>query len=276
VARYVPPRIFGIVATHAPVAAVIRRGPTEWAHLSKWDLATGALERGGWLHARVFPQRCDLSPDGRWLAYLAHRAGWPGDEVYDAISHLPWWTALAAWDEGTTYAQGLRFVDDPAAHALREPDVGTVVTLLERYGLVHRRPRQFAVELDRGWVESDDSPPREAGGPWDENRSVTVSRARPGSPATALRAAGRFAAFRDNRPYDPTTTYELETDGEVVALDVQWADWDHRGRLLLATTAGSLRIHEPDGGHLGPPLVEHDLVPLVPDPQPPPASATRW
>lgn len=52
-------RIFGIPATHAPVVAILTRGPTEWAHVGRWDLERGTFESGAWLHGVL------LSPDPR-------------------------------------------------------------------------------------------------------------------------------------------------------------------------------------------------------------------
>jgi hypothetical protein len=47
--------------------AVLRRGPS---HVGRWDLARGTYEPGAWIRANLYPQRCDLSPDGRWLCYF--------------------------------------------------------------------------------------------------------------------------------------------------------------------------------------------------------------
>ena len=90
------PRIFGIVALQAPVVAVIRRGPTDWMHVSRWDLEAPAYEPGAWLRGTIYPQRCDLSPDGRWFAYFALKASaeWELGATYIVISRLPWVTAL--------------------------------------------------------------------------------------------------------------------------------------------------------------------------------------
>lgn len=83
-ATRVAPRIFCIPAATAPVVAVFRRGPTQWSHLGRWDLAQSRYEPGAWLHGRIFPRRSDLSPDGRWLCYFAHKssATWPQGETY--------------------------------------------------------------------------------------------------------------------------------------------------------------------------------------------------
>jgi hypothetical protein len=73
-----------------------------------------------------------------------------------------------------------------------------------------------------------------------------------------------------------TVRYSLVADGRVRPLaGVQWADWGHDGRLLLATTGGRLQIAD----HSAEAITvawEVDLAPLVPDPSPPPALARRW
>jgi hypothetical protein len=71
-------------------------------------------------------------------------------------------------------------------------------------------------------------------------------------------------------------SYRLERAGAVTALDdLQWADFDARGRLLAATRDGRLQVREFDGRGFRV-VEEHDLRPLRPDPAPPPAWAGRW
>ena len=95
------PRLYCIPATAAPVVAVIRRGPSAWTQIGRWNLDRGTYDAGAWVRARVYPERCDLSPDGRWLAYFTLRGStrpdWPVGATYIAISRLPWLKALAAW-----------------------------------------------------------------------------------------------------------------------------------------------------------------------------------
>ena len=70
--------------------------------------------------------------------------------------------------------------------------------------------------------------------------------------------------------------YWLERDGDVEVLDdLQWADWDAEGQMLVATRAGLLQIRNLASGT--PELVfEADLSALHPDPQPAPAVASEW
>jgi hypothetical protein len=111
--RRPPPRIFIIPATDAEVAIVIRRGPSSWYHLLKWDMEHDKLEPGAWFRGRIYPEKCDVSPDGALLLYLAHqgrKVGTSYTDAWTAVSRLPWLTALGLWPWGTTYGGGGRFL----------------------------------------------------------------------------------------------------------------------------------------------------------------------
>lgn len=278
-----PPRIFGIRATRAPVVAVLCRGPSDWCRVGRWDLETPIWEPGSWLRGRIFPQRCDLSPDGRWLAYCAHRPSsrWAAGTVYSAISRLPWLQSLAAWGAGSTYTRGVHFTSTPAEGGeVGEPDVGSVEPCLRRYGLAWTRPVQFAVERRRGWVEAEDSDPRRAGDSWDVGRTARMTRTRPGArPGGGLRLhlQGRYAAFREGPPHEDPPLYALRRrTGDRILDDVQWADWDDRGRLLVATVDGRLQIRDGPDGAPDRVVFDEELAGEAPDPRPPPPEARSW
>lgn len=240
------PRLFGIVARDAPVAAIIRRGPSGWCRVSRWDLVSGEVEAGAWLHGTIYPQRSDLSPDGRWLCVLILKSGarWLLGDTYVSISRLPSLTSVAAWATNGTWSRGFHFVAR-AEHAVGPPDAGDLAAIGPRYGLAATRPETFAVERRGGWTESAATPPRERSDIWDERRAeaVEMRRARPGAARTELAVTGRHAAFRTFAPTMGRPTYALIDDGTRAALDgVHWADWDHAGRLLAATDAGRLQV----------------------------------
>lgn len=275
------PRLFGIPAARAPVVAVLRRGPSDWSHVGRWDLARGVYEPGAWIHANLYPQRCDVSPDGRWLCYftLKGSARWRAGSTYVAVSRLPWLTALAAWRTCGTWTRGLHFVEDPSVCEVDRPDEGDVGPCRAAFGLAFTRPATYAVERRRGWAETPDTPPRRPGDAWDEDRAdvMKMEKPRPGSDdATRLVVQGRFAAFRAAMPGEAKAVrYALaEPGGERPLEDVQWADWDAAGRLLVATRDGRLQVRDPAAGT--PVRWETDLSRLAPDPQPPPDEARTW
>jgi hypothetical protein len=88
----------------------------------------------------IYPQRCDLSPDGRWFAYFALKASAERElgPTYIAISRLPWLTALAAWGIGSTRRRGMQFVQDRAVQEVDELDLGDLSRVRERYGRLTR------------------------------------------------------------------------------------------------------------------------------------------
>jgi len=272
------PRIFGIPATRAPVVAIVARGPSRWARLGRWDVERDDYQGGAWLSGTVYPQRCDLSPDGRWLAYFALKPSshWKAGWTYVAISRLPWFTALAAWGTDGTWTRGVRFVEDPGRWTVGDPDEGDAGPLRRRFGLEVRRAETFSVERDRGWTETEDTPARAEDDAWDERRArlVTMRKPSPKTGGVRLLVGGRFAAFRDSRNHDPEVWYALEDGGDLRTLDgVQWADWDAGGRLLVATSDGRLQVRDAGGSDVS---WETDLAADDPDPRPPPDDAREW
>ncbi|HEX4699239.1 MAG TPA: hypothetical protein VH857_07770 [Actinomycetes bacterium] len=269
-----PPRLFGIPARDAALVAVLRRGPSDWAHVGRWDLATMTYETGAWLHGTVYPQRCDVSPDGRYLCYFALKAGadWSAGPTYVAVSRLPWLTALAAWGTGGTWTRGLHFVDDRDSWPLEAPDAGDVAPLRRLYGLAVTRPASFAVERRGGWTETDTTPEQAHNDVWDEKRAerIVMQRTNPRG-RVVLTVRGGQAAFRGLPDWFEPPLYALDDD---VVVDVQWADWAPDGRLLVATVDGRLQVRS--GPLYDDVDWEVDLSGLSPDPQPAPPEAADW
>jgi hypothetical protein len=267
-----PPRLFGILARDAPVVAVLRRGPSSWAHIGRWDVAASTYQAGSWLRGTLYPQRCDLSPDGRYLAamVLVGRAHWAPGTTYVAVSRLPWLTALAAWGTQGTWSRGVHFAA-VGEWGLGPPEHGDADPLRSRHGLVVTgTAHTFAVERRGGWVESPGTPPRSPNDMWDERRADQIVMTKPQPYGDAvLSVRGGQAAFRLG-PHDRWAGPAYALDGDPLP-DVQWADWAHDGRLLVATNEGCLQVRDRAAV-----VWDLDLAPLEPDPQPPPPEATRW
>lgn len=276
------PRIFCIPATDASVVAVIRRGPSGWCHLGRWDPGAGTYEPGSWIRGVIYPQRCDLSPDGRWFASFvlkgSIRADWTPGATYVAISRLPWLTALAGWGTGGTWTRGMAIVRrGTAAFRPGPPDAGDPAPLLARYDLELGRPASYAVELARGWAETSDSPPRSDDDPWDVRRAerLEVEKPRPRASGGRLLVAGGYAAHREGQPVQGGVRYRFDGPGGVRPLEgIQWADWAPDGRLLVATAAGELQVRdEPRDAE---PSWRRDLAGMTPSPAEPPPDARAW
>jgi len=273
--KIIPPRIYCIPAKNEPVVAVFRRGPTNWSHVGRWDLVKRCYEPGAWLKGRIFPRRCDLSPDGRFLCYFAHRpsATWEHGEAYVALSKLPWLTALYTSRTCGTWTRGYHFTED------QESGKPEDASLPIPYGLSPIPVVQFANERRRGWSETGDSPRPVPGDAWDEHRNVRIQKRQPGGDRLLCveslgRAGGEFGV--DQAVDGLQVSYWLESDDNIQPLTyVQWADWDQEGYLLVATRSGKLQVWNRDGDGSDP-LFEEDLSLFEPSPVPAPAWAQRW
>jgi hypothetical protein len=262
------------------VGLVFARGPASWWALRRWDLATGELGAATWFHGTLYPRRCDLSPDGRYLYYFALRAvrdewlGQRGVATYSAVSRAPWLTALAAWGEAGTWTRGYHFVDRaPGAPPSLRAEVGDLAQL-RGVDLVPTPVVQYAAERRRGWVEHEASPPRAPGDVWDERRQAVLVRARPrGEGRLVLRDRG-WSPAGNVEGRGPAYTLEHGRRSEPLD-DAAWADWDAVGRLLVATRDGRLEIRRV---HRAGSEVErrYDLGAARPDPRPPPPEAAAW
>lgn len=273
--KQTPPRIYCIPATEAPVAAVFRRGPTNWAHVGRWDLTTGRYEPGAWLGGRLFPRRSDLSPDGQYLCYFAHKPGatWEQGEAYVAISKLPWLTALHSFRTCGTWTRGYSFAEEGDAEC---PEG---MTLPIPYGLRSIPAVQFANERRRGWTEAPDSPARDPRDAWDQQRNARMRKPQPtGARVLCVESLGWAGGeFGQEQAVDGLRVrYSLEGNGDIELLDdLQWADWSREGNLLAATRSGLLQIRRFTGDRADV-IFEEDLSVLSPHPMPAPSWARRW
>jgi hypothetical protein len=273
--RKAPPRIYCIPATKAPVVAVFRRGPSDWSHVGRWDLIQEQYEPGAWLHGRIFPRRSDLSPDGRFLVYFAHKPGvtWEHGETYVGLSKLPWLTALHAFGTCGTWTRGYYFTQDGGC------DDAEDAKLPIPYGLRSSPVVQFVNERRNGWEESPGSPPRDSADIWDQRRNARMRKRQPGGRRVLCveslgRAGGEFGV--DQAVDGLRVLYSLESDGNIECLDnIQWADWDRAGQLLVATQSGKLQVRNLDADRPETKF-EYDLSLFDPNPTPAPFWANRW
>ncbi|HEX5646821.1 MAG TPA: hypothetical protein VFX56_07605 [Nitrospira sp.] len=269
------PRIYCIPATQAPVVAVFCRGPSRWAHVGRWDLAARRYEPGAWLGGRIFPRRSDLSPDGRYLCYFAHKpsATWEHGEAYVALSKLPWLTALHAFGTCGTWTRGYYFTEDGSR------DDVPMEPLPIPCGVRSIPVVQFANERQRGWIEAEDSPARDLRDVWDERRNARMRKPQPhGTRILCVESVGVAGGeFGVDQAVDGLNVrYSLESDGDLELLDdLQWADWSREGHLLVATRSGQLQIRNlvADSPQI---LFEANLSNLDPNPTPSPAWAQSW
>lgn len=135
VVRYAPAvRIHCIVARNAPVAAVLRRGPSKVVQVLKWNLTHDTFEAGQWFRGRLYEHRCDLSPSGSLLLYFAAKRATPF-VTWTAVSRLPYLTALALWPKGDSWGGGGLFDDE---HTVRLHHQSTCMELAPGFSVPDR------------------------------------------------------------------------------------------------------------------------------------------
>ena len=107
-----PCRLHFLLAREAPVGVLLRRGPSRWVRLIKWNVAEDRFEAGQWFKGRIYEKRCDLSPDGTKFIYFAQKINQRtlNDPEYSyawtAISRPPYLTAVALWRKGDCWNGG--------------------------------------------------------------------------------------------------------------------------------------------------------------------------
>lgn len=261
-----PCRLQFAFAAEAPVAVVLRRGPSRWVQMLRWDATADAFEAGQWLHGRIVT--FDVSPDGAHVLYYVSPHARRPPYSWVALSRPPLLTALAVWPMPDSRDTDCAFVDDRHI-AIRPGATGRRPTLapgfrLRRYALAegpYRWDWDWRMRRD-GWTA--DVPPDHPAGwgcyflPWSKP-----------SPD------GRAVLHLQNHQ-GGGRSYQLDTpEGARPLPDATQADWDPRGR-LVAGLAGRLAVlrPEPEGGFGVHVLV--DLNDQRPEPVPPPPGADRW
>jgi hypothetical protein len=300
-------RISALIARARPIAVVFRRGPSNQVRLIRWTLTNDRFQPGQWLKARIYPLRCDLSPDGELLCYFAGNFRAPY-ATWTAISRPPYFTALALWRKGDAWGGGglfdsrirLRLNHRPVPYHKGRDEMAVAEGF--------RLPKRFAVEPlgeHAGWGEDDPIHAmrlqrdgwlfvQEAQGiKWEGvDAPVGATAATPEIVAKpmntrsgllySLRVArhGRFE--RDGRSYVETAEIvgpgpEQSTLRDLGRID--WADLDHNGDVLWAWAGKLWRLPRPkrvaDFATAAPRLLA-DFNDMRFEAIAPPAWAKRW
>lgn len=110
-----PPRLWIVHRPENNHALVIRRGPSKQTAFFGWNRETNEISPGQWLKGRVYPKRCDLSPDGQYVIYFALNGKWDreGKGAWTAISRYPYLQALDFWPKGDAWNGGGMFLSNP-------------------------------------------------------------------------------------------------------------------------------------------------------------------
>ena len=244
-----PCRLYAILARTAPVGVVFRRGPSEWVQLVRWNTADDSFEPGQWFHGRIYERRCDLTPDGTKLVYFASKfnektvADREYTYAWTAVSRPPYFTALALWPNGSCWGGGGLFDDDRTLRLnhteyLAKPHPDHVPRGLAVLTAPGAGRGEDAPVLDRrlerdGWRLRQRGRYTHAFGEWKTERAELWEKPGPDADVLLVHELERIDFREPGGPY--VENFWLEHGGDLTPLGrARWADWDHRGRLVLA------------------------------------------
>lgn len=279
-----PPRLTLLSASRAPVALILRRGPSKWVEAIRWDTRRDAFERGQWFYGRIHEERSDLSPNGELLVYhAAQYGGDAGKQVWTGISKPPWFTPLAVWPKDHTYYGGGMFLGDRRLLLNHPPDDAVPRVGCEpRADLrVDANPKPHAEYVYWRRLERDG---------WELRQAIVFERLdgdggyvthtpeervrRPPEEGMPLIVLSR----RVERWYSIHKELRLESVLNEVELPpgpLDWLDWDSEGR-LIALSGGRIWAATVDRNRVSRFAELLDLRDDRPEERIPPRHATEW
>ena len=220
--------MFVLLARQANVGVILRRGPTKWWQVTLWDTRLDQFTRGQWFHGHMYPEKCDLSPDGKLFIHFVgdFRAGSTPEgygKTWTAVSRPPYLTALALWPMIDTWGGNGVFLDNRTV-------------LLTAFGGKHHpnHPPGPLNVLEYDSLRNDDA--RRDAVPSCRFGWETASRLGRWKKICGDLAIETPRGFRGGRTPSPYMLYR--NDGELLStFEAHWADWDQQGR-LVATAGG--------------------------------------
>jgi hypothetical protein len=224
-----------LLARKAPVAVILRRGPSQRSLLLRWDLRDDRIEAGQWLAGQIRFDQSDLSPRGDRLLYFATcRRG--GLASWTAISRPPYLTALAFWPKHDMGGGGGLFVTQTEVAIDHKASELAFWKDTTRPG-----PAWLKVGSRQSMRSVSDS--RWARDGWRVGGDAAMpTRTRACPAAGDIHLTLRRVGGGTSRPYwEPSVDVTLV--GRSIQVDLghaDWADWCPAGDLLLARQG---RIH---------------------------------
>jgi len=217
----------------------------------------------------LYPTRSAVSHDGKVIAYFAMHGSW---DTYLALSKPPWLKALCAWKTVGTWTTGAYFKSDGTLCAFgaiceEHPFHGSCPFPFKFGGTDTNwnRAREFQYMMN-GWKPkaSDESVENFSPGP---NEVIELSKNSPRDSKLFLNKYSEFGSCLYSMTYPDNQ--------EILLSDAVWADFDRKGRLVIASDTGELRIYEIIDSNLKT-VFSVSLNSLNPNPVKAPAWASRW
>ena len=245
------PKIRGFVATAKNVILLLYRKSSKVTFLFLLDYQNGKdrLEAGSRFYGRIYPERCDISPDGSWFIYFAM-----GKSQKQYAKKLYCWTGICKppnikanllFAHGDTWGGGGRFVDEKTIYI--SPGLHPEFNINHKMNFEQYQITFEGKFRDGGWAPGEG---------WElmENQILQEYGEKYPFPKLWSKSNGKMTLLRSlNHPvitkgkhlnspgiYD-IFSYELldEKTGQRYSLNdyekiCVWADYDNLGRLIVA------------------------------------------
>ena len=259
-------RLHLLRAPDAPVIVVIRRGPSKLFHVIKWNTEKDKLEHGSWFSGKLYPMRCDVSFDGKWMVYLAMGAN---GETWNGCCALPF---LKTYLEGDNYGawNGGSFWRDAKTLMLNNwlDERGHVPFATEPMNAAHGEDEGVLyAKMERdGWKRNGDN--------WGTHEEIKGNKKymvrttdddgwswRIGRKGPTLQCF-----YRGYLEFGRSFEFRVLEQLDLLDQNVQWATFDARGHLIVAR-AGWIERYSPANVKSGRPGFRLDLNGLTRPPR---------
>src|SRR5262249_32146209 len=101
-------RVHFLTAKQAPVVVVLQRKRSKLFHVLAVNTQTFKVEEGSWFRGKLYPLRCDVSFDGKFMVYLALGSN---GKTWNGLCHVPWLMTLIDVESLGTWFGGGFFAD---------------------------------------------------------------------------------------------------------------------------------------------------------------------
>lgn len=102
------PRLYVVWRRESPHAVVLRQGPSKVFCSIGWQLAKDKFTVGQWVKHKLYPERCDISRDGKSWIYFALNGDWSGETkgAWTGLAKVPYMKCVKMWPLGNTWGGG--------------------------------------------------------------------------------------------------------------------------------------------------------------------------
>jgi hypothetical protein len=225
-----------LLASDEPVAVIFYRKSrltTYCLHLDYEKRKNGfrdRLSKGSRFYGRIFPERCDLSPDGNLMIYFAMRGkrtkGKSDPSTWTALCTPPWLKAHLFFPNGSTWGGGGVFLRDRRIVIFDSPpeDAGPEYESFRSYRILRETKSLSATET--AILKARFALPAVTTYPQPSDRRTRTMLVRTAQP----RRLGSYDQF----DYVLKDAAGNDVPGAEEIVLANWAGWDHYGRLMVA------------------------------------------